>query len=91
MAFQITNTTAKPASDKSSSGSGRAAPAVDSPPRLLLKPPDAAKSLEISVRKLAELTKRGLIPAVRIDRSVRYSVADLADFVAKARAVGAEP
>jgi excisionase family DNA binding protein len=43
----------------------------------LLKPPDAAKRLGISERKLWDLAKRGEVPVVRIGRSVRYDVADL--------------
>ena len=57
--------------------------------RLLLKPHDAAESLQVSVRKLAELTKRGLVRAVRIDRSVRYDPADLAAFIAGMKSGGA--
>lgn len=51
------------------------------PPRLLLKSHDAAKSIEVSVRKLADLTRRGLVPAVKIDGSTRYAIADLEAFV----------
>lgn len=50
-------------------------------PRLLVKPPDAAEILQVSPRKLADLTARGLVPAVKIDGSVRYAVADLRAFV----------
>src|SRR5262245_3609755 len=44
---------------------------------LLLRPGDAARALAISERKLWDLTKQKLIPCVRIDRSVRYSLLDL--------------
>ena len=50
-------------------------------PRLLLKPQDAAATLQISVRKLSDLTKRGLVPAVKIDTCVRYAMSDLAEYV----------
>ena len=48
-----------------------------SEPLQLLKPPDAARTLAISPRKLWELTAGGDIPAVRIGRSVRYDPVDL--------------
>jgi excisionase family DNA binding protein len=44
---------------------------------LLLRSRDAARALAIGERKLWELTKRNLIPCVRIGRSVRYSLPDL--------------
>jgi excisionase family DNA binding protein len=44
---------------------------------LLLTAREAARSLAISERKLWELTKRKLIPCVRIGRAVRYSPLDL--------------
>ncbi len=47
----------------------------------LLKPPEAAKALAISERKLWDLTKRGEIPCVRIDRCVRYDQRDLATWI----------
>jgi excisionase family DNA binding protein len=37
----------------------------------------AAQALAISERKLWDLTNRGLIPCVRIGRSVRYHVDDI--------------
>ncbi|MBX3391075.1 MAG: helix-turn-helix domain-containing protein [Phycisphaeraceae bacterium] len=49
--------------------------------RLLVKTSDAALMLQVSPRKLADLTARGMVPAVRIDGSVRYAVADLESFV----------
>lgn len=55
------------------------------PVQLLLTPPEAARALSISPRKLWSLTKAGAIRAVRIDRSVRYSVVDLAAFVESRR------
>lgn len=50
-------------------------------PQSLLRARDAAQLLAISPRKLWELTNRGLIPCVKIDRSVRYDPADLARYV----------
>jgi excisionase family DNA binding protein len=44
---------------------------------LLLRPRDAARALAIGERKLWDLTKRNLIPCVRIGRAVRYSPLDL--------------
>ena len=50
-------------------------------PCLLVRTTDAAFMLQISPRKLAALTARGVIPVVRIDGSVRYAVADLEAYV----------
>ncbi len=47
------------------------------PAALLWKSLQAARSLGISERKLAELTSSGEIPCVRIGRSVRYRPEDL--------------
>ncbi|MBI1312160.1 helix-turn-helix domain-containing protein [bacterium] len=49
--------------------------------RLLVTAQEAAQRLCISERTLWGLTKAGAIPAVRIGRSVRYSVDDLASFI----------
>jgi excisionase family DNA binding protein len=49
--------------------------------RLLLKPPEAARALAISERKLWQLTKDGEIRSVRIGRAVRYDLRDLQDYV----------
>jgi excisionase family DNA binding protein len=46
-------------------------------PRLLLRPREAAQALSISERSLWALTNAGDIPAVRINRSVRYDPQDL--------------
>ena len=54
---------------------------------LLLTPKEAAATLGISPRKLWALTASGDVPCVRIGRSVRYDVADLADFIDRAKAV----
>ena len=61
-------------------------PATESPqgvPSLLLTAREAAKTLRLSEKTLWSLTRpRGPIPAVRIGRSVRYSVAALEAWVA---------
>lgn len=48
---------------------------------LLLTGREAAKALSICERTLYTLTKSGEIPAVRIGRCVRYSVAELQEWV----------
>jgi excisionase family DNA binding protein len=55
---------------------------------MLLARPEAARALAIGQRKLWELTNRGLIPVVRIGRSVRYDVRDLATFIDRAKEGG---
>ncbi len=47
----------------------------------LLTSKQAAKYLCICERKLWELKKSQRIPVVRIDRSVRYDIADLDSFI----------
>ena len=47
----------------------------------LLRPRDAAKFLGVSDRHLWGLTAAGLIPSVKLGRSVRYSVSRLRDFI----------
>jgi len=59
-------------------------------PLLLLKPPTAARVLQISERKLFDLTRRGAVKAVRVDHSVRYALTDLNAYVESLRA-GGEP
>ncbi len=51
------------------------------PEILLLTCRHAARLLGISERKLWELSRRGEIPQVRIDRSVRYDFRDLQAWV----------
>lgn len=51
------------------------------PPRLLLTSREAAKLLCISERKLWELTDRGELPAVRVDRVKRYDPSDLRQWI----------
>jgi hypothetical protein len=49
---------------------------------ILLDQKEAAKRLNICVRKLRELTNKTCeIPVVRIGKSVRYDVADLLAFI----------
>lgn len=48
---------------------------------LLLTPAEAAKALAISTRSLWAFTAAGEINAIRLGRSVRYSVEDLRQFV----------
>ena len=50
-------------------------------PPLLLKVRDAARTLTLSERKLWALTNSGDVPCVRIGRAVRYSPADLVNWI----------
>ena len=47
----------------------------------LLSTKEAAAYLAISERKLWQLTKDKRIPSVKIDRVVRYDIADLNSFI----------
>ena len=47
----------------------------------LIRPRDAARYLAISERKLWELMRLGRIPCIRIDRSVRYDLDDLREWI----------
>ena len=51
---------------------------------MLLTARQAARLLAISERTLFTITKSGELPAVRIGRSVRYSVDALRDYVRRA-------
>lgn len=51
----------------------------------LIKCKEAAAYLGICERKLWELEKAGRIPSVRIDRSVRFDIADLDEFIRRAK------
>ena len=51
------------------------------PTALLLTPRQAAEALAISQRKLWSMTAGGEIPAIRIGRSVRYSVDGLRSWI----------
>lgn len=59
-------------------------PTTDRP--LLLRPRDASRLLALSERTLWALTRAGLLPCVRVGKSVRYDPADLAEWVQKAKA-----
>lgn len=65
-----------------------AAPAPD-PPRLALRPKQAARALDIGERKLWELTNRGLIPHVKLGKVILYPVDALRDWLAEQAAKGA--
>ncbi|MBC8468885.1 MAG: helix-turn-helix domain-containing protein [Planctomycetes bacterium] len=58
---------------------------TNSPYNRLVKCGEAAAYLGICERKLWELSKDGRIPSVRIDRSVRFDIADLDAFIEKAK------
>jgi excisionase family DNA binding protein len=45
--------------------------------RLALRPNEAAEALGIGKRKLWELTNRGVIPHVRLDKAILYPVESL--------------
>ena len=51
---------------------------------LLVSPREAARVLNISERSLHTWTKAGMIPVVRIGKSVRYSLDSLKEFIEKA-------
>ena len=57
---------------------------TDITPRLV-KPSQAAAYLAISDRTLWQLSRDGVIPAVKLRRSVRYDIADLNAFIQKAK------
>lgn len=64
------------------------------PPALpvqLVSPARAAEMLAISERKLWDLSKHGRIRHLRIDRGVKYDVADLAAWVEERKEGGAKP
>lgn len=56
-----------------------------SPQKRLIKPRQGAEYLGISERKLWQMTKDGRICAIKFDRVVRYDIADLDEFIAKAK------
>jgi len=51
--------------------------------QLLLRPTEAAKALAISERKLWSLTAGGLVPHVRLGKSVRYRPESLRTWLAE--------
>ena len=60
---------------------------TNSPYNRLIKCRQAAQYLGICERKLWELEKDGRIPSVRIDRAVRFDVADLDAFIQSMKGV----
>lgn len=60
---------------------------TNSPLKRLIKCREAAAYLAISERKLWQLSKDSRIAAVRFDRVVRYDIADLDEFIAKAKGI----
>jgi excisionase family DNA binding protein len=44
---------------------------------LLIKAPEAAKALALSERTLWSLAKKGELPSIKVNRAVRYDLADL--------------
>jgi excisionase family DNA binding protein len=56
---------------------------TSSPQSLLVKPDEAAKLLSISSRTLWTLTREGVVPCVRLGKSVRYSLQTLRDVIAQ--------
>ncbi|HTN77710.1 MAG TPA: helix-turn-helix domain-containing protein [Pirellulaceae bacterium] len=50
---------------------------------LLIRQSDAARMLAISDRKLWSLTKQGIVPCVKVGKTVRYSPEALREFVAR--------
>jgi excisionase family DNA binding protein len=51
----------------------------------LLSAQQAAEYLAISERKLWNMTKENRIPAVKIDRCIRYDISDLDSFIVAAK------
>jgi len=71
-------------------GESLLSPAPAPMPKLLVTPREAAKALSICEKTLWTLTKRGDLPAVRINRAVRYDVADLQAFINRQKGAGRE-
>jgi excisionase family DNA binding protein len=57
-------------------------PVISPQEPLLLRPPEAARTLAISEQQLWQLTKDKAIRAIRIGRSIRYCLGDLREFIA---------
>lgn len=70
----------------------RAMRSAAEPPTLLLTAREAAKALAVSEKTLWSLTTpRGTIPAIRVgERSLRYSVRALEDWIARQPAVNSQ-
>jgi excisionase family DNA binding protein len=56
---------------------------MDRLPSLLVRPDEAAKLLAVSPRTLWSLTHAGVVPCVRLGKSVRYSMDTLRAIVAQ--------
>ncbi|MBW7905312.1 MAG: helix-turn-helix domain-containing protein [Phycisphaerae bacterium] len=68
-----------------------AAPASDdasAPPRLALRPKDAAKALGVGERLLWSMTNRGEIPHIKLGKCVLYPVAELERWLSEQAAGG---
>jgi len=52
---------------------------------MLVRPRDAARMLALSERTLWSMTRAGLLPCVRVGKSVRYDPTDLAAWVQGAK------
>ncbi len=67
-------------------------PINPTPPRLALRPKEAARALGIGERKLWEITadRTSGIPHVRLGRAIVYPTRDLAEWLAQ-RAKGGQP
>lgn len=63
-------------------------PAGD-PPRLALRPKEAARALGIGERLLWSLTNQGLIPHVRLGRTILYPISAVEVWLAEQAAKGA--
>jgi excisionase family DNA binding protein len=60
------------------------------PDALLWKAPEAAQALGISERSLWTLTQQGVIPHVKIGRSVRYAPGDLRAWIESQKCSGTD-
>ncbi|HRR86053.1 MAG TPA: helix-turn-helix domain-containing protein [Phycisphaerae bacterium] len=61
---------------------------VSQPPRLALRPREAAKALGIGERLLWSMTNQGLIPHLRLGKAIVYPVAELERWLAERAAKG---
>lgn len=60
------------------------APTADTtPPRLALRPREAARALGIGERLLWSMTNRGDVPHVRIGRTILYPIKQLEEWLAE--------
>jgi len=58
---------------------------------LALRPREAAKALGLGTRKLWELTNRKIIPHIRLDSAILYSVDALREWLLAESAKGRQP